>query len=344
MNGIAVSDLKDLVTVTLSEYNKGGFQDIAGDLQEYLFLNKLLPRYKSSKRGKSYQFPVMTAYGENAENTAPYAVDNTVVNEHMAMGEVPWRFTKTAYAFDLREEAINSGDPEQIVDLIAARKQAAMGALAVLMEENGWGTPSDSSDELTPYGIPYWVVKNSSEGFNGGAPSGFTEVGGLNPTTYSNWKNYTGTYANITKDDAIRTMRKAALLTSFKTPLKSPAYDTSGISDRYQIYVNEDTYLTMAEIGEAQNDNLGKDIASMDGIVVFHKNPIIFVPYLDNDTDDPIYMINWGVMSIATLNNWVLRENVREDATRNNVVKVDTDLVWNVVCENRRLQTVLYKA
>ena len=344
MNGIAVSDLADLVTTTLSEYDRGSFQDIASELQEYLFLSKLLPRYKKSHRGKSYKFPLMTQLGQNAENTGTFAVDNVTVDDRMIMGEVPWAMTKTAYAFDLREDEFNSGDAEQIVDLIATRKQASLGALAVLMEENGWSAPAASTDKETPLGLPYWIVKNASAGFHGAAPSGHTEVAGISPTTYDTWLNYTGTYSTVSKDDLVATMRKAALQTSFKSPMKSPAFDTTGLADNFQVYVGEDVYLDFAEVGEAQNDNLGRDIASMDGTIVFHKNPIVYIPYLDNDSDNPVYMVNWGVMEIATLKDWVLRENVREDAVRNNVVKVDTDLVWNVVCKNRRLQTVLYKA
>ena len=61
-----------------------------------------------------------------------------------------------------------------------------------------FGKPTDSSDVVTPRGLFYWIVKNSgTPGFNGGIPSGFTDVGGLSPTTYPRWKNWTGQYVNI---------------------------------------------------------------------------------------------------------------------------------------------------
>ena len=42
-------------------------------------------------------------------------------------------------------------------------------------------------------------------------------------------------------------------------------------------YVNEDTMSSLEDLGEAQNENLGRDIASMDGQIIFRRVPIIWV-------------------------------------------------------------------
>ena len=341
---IEVSDLKGIIQTTLSEYEKGSVVDIASDLTEYMFLDKLLPRHKKSHRGKSFKWNLMTKIGENAKHTALFDKRNIDISDNIIQGEVPWRFTKTSYAFDLREEEINSGSAEQLVDLIDTRRQGAKAALAVLMEEAGWGKPTDSSDGLTPYGIEYYIVKNATEGFYGGAPSGFSDVAGISPTTYDKWRNYTGPYTNVTKDDLILSMKKSVLETGFKTPMQAPALDQSGIANKYQIYMNKNTYLEFDKVGESQNDNLGRDVASMFGTLVFKNNPIIHVPYLDSDDENPVYMVNWNTFEIAVLDNWMLRETITDAPTYSHVVIVEIDLAWNTICKNRRMNAVFHQA
>ena len=174
MPGLDVSQLSGLITLTLEKYGKGKVTDIAANIQDYVCMSKLLPKYKESlDGGKSFKFNLATAYGDNSRHTGLFAVDNVDVTDAVIQGEVPWRFTETAYSYDLREEAINSASEERIVNHIILRREEEMGGLAELMEETFWGKPASSADVTTPFGIDYWVVTNASTGFNGGNPSGF---------------------------------------------------------------------------------------------------------------------------------------------------------------------------
>ena len=73
--------------------------------------------------------------------------------------------------------------PARLVNLLQSSRVDAMTDLAELMESNFWGAPASSSDTLKPYGVPYWIVYNATTGFNGGHPSGFSDVGSFSSTT-----------------------------------------------------------------------------------------------------------------------------------------------------------------
>ena len=344
--GLSVDQLQGLINTTLSKYGRGKLTDLAYDKQEYVVMDKLLNEKKVIfDGGKSYQFNVMTKKGGNARHYGMYETDNVNVTDGITQGEVPWRFTQASYAFDVKEEKINSPKAEQIVDLILARRAQEIAGLAELLEETFWGKPTDSSDKVTPFGIDYWIVKNASEGFNGGNPSGFTAgCAGIDASAYSNWMNYTGTYSSARKTELVKKMKKAARLTNFKSPVKHPNYDTSGNSQKFQIYVNESTISDIETIGEGQNENLGRDIDSMYGTLTFHNNPIIYVPQLDDASDDPVYMVNWGVFFLAFLKDWFLKENTKPAPNQNDVVQVFVEMAWNSVCVDRRKQAIFYKA
>ena len=347
--GLSVSQLSGLVSTTLSNLGRGKITDIAADLQEYVAMDKLLTQNNVKfEGGESIKFNLTSTLGSNARDVGLYQVDNVDVDDSHIQGEVPWRFTECSYAFDRREKQLNSPKMERIVDLIKLRRAREIGGLADHMETRFWGKPATSADTTTAFGIPYWVVKTSGNttyanaGFNGGDPSGFSSgAAGLATATYDNWKNFAANYVTVSKNDLIKRMRKAHRLTDFKSPIKHPSYDMGGIARKFQIYVNDATINTMEDVGEAQNENLGRDLDSMGGTMAFRKNPIIYIPFLDADSSNPVYMINYGVFKCVMLEGEWMRETVQVAPNQHNVVQVFTDLSWNTVCYDRRKQAVL---
>jgi hypothetical protein len=232
----------------------------------------------------------------------------------------------------------------RILNLVKAKKAQAMLSLAKKLEAQFWTKPADSSDELNMFGLPYWIVKNAVLGFNGGNPAGFTAgAGSLDSTVFPNWKNHTGSYVNWTKDDCVRKMRTTYENVQFKCPYDCPDYRRG--SERYEIFMGLTTRQMLEEIGEKQNDNLGRDIAPMDGRIVFNGNPVTRVPYLDSDTSYPIFFVDWSRFYFVFLQGEYLREEPAEKApNQSTVVKADIYLTANLRCTDRRRLGVLYKA
>lgn len=336
---LTTSQVGDLIASTLPELGELRFTEIATDLQDHTAMRNLLRKNRVIfESGRAVQWNVMVTYGGAAANVGLYASDNVNTPDVMTTASVDWRFTNTNYAVDARIIAMNR-QPRMIVNMLQEQRFQALIGLAELMESNFWGPPVQSTDGLTPWGINTWVVKNATEGFNGGAPAGYTSIG-LNPTTYPRWQNWTYQYTIVSKDDLVRHWRTAATKTRFKPVVDgTPTYDTG---DVYGFYTNYNVIQPLEELLEAQNDNLGSDVASQDGKVVFRRAPVMWVPKLDADTTNPVYGLDWGVLKTAILRGWWLKETAVPIVPGQHTVAAQfIDLVYQWIIRDRRRMFVL---
>lgn len=333
--------INDVLIGTLNDLGKLKFSQIAQDIQKYEVLGRLMKEHKVKfDSGDGIQRNLMVTTSGNARHVGLYEPDVTNVTDVLRQTNIPWRHLTTNYAFDRREKQMNSGG-SRIVDVVQLRRTDAMIDLAKLMETAFWNKPADSSDELLPFGVPYWIVKNATTGFNGGAPSGFSA--GAGGVLHDNWKNYTAQYTTVTKTDAIKKMRRAHRLIDFQSPVDIPDY-RRGNGQQYRIYVNIDTIEGFEELGEAQNENLGRDLAAYDGTMSFRRHTIVYIPFLNDDSTDPIYFIDWSCFNPVFLRGEYLREEGPIRSPKQHTVKeVHIDLTYNYLCTDRRRQAVLSK-
>ncbi|OHB56129.1 MAG: hypothetical protein A2Y07_01260 [Planctomycetes bacterium GWF2_50_10] len=342
MNMLTDQELKDLTIGTLKHLGKLKFNQIAQNLVRYEVMGRIMRRDKVQfDSGTGIQRTLMVDHSNAARNVGLYQKDAINVGDVLETIEIPWRHTTTNYAFDRRELSMNGGE-SKIVDLLKVRRVDGMLSLTELMESNFWSAPQNETDKTTPWGVPLWVVPNITEGFNGDKFG--TWASGPGGLTHAKFKNWTGQYIAITKDDLIRGMRRAHRQTGFESPINIPDY-RSGRGDQFRIYMNERTLESMENLGESQNENLGRDLAPMDGTITFRRNPIIWVPFLDDVLTDPIYMLNFAYFHPVFLKGEYLRETDPKEAPEQHTVSViHIDLTWNVICTDRRRQCVLQKA
>lgn len=342
---LQADDIADLIKTTQRDLGRMKWTDISYSLQEYVALPMLLQREKVSfQSGYGIQWNVATATSGAAKDTELYATDSVNVSDVMQTANIPWRHVTTNYAIERREVAMNRA-PAEIVDLVRIRRNDAMIDLAKHMEERFWTKPASSTDNQRMYGIPYWIVypgtvSVSNGAFEGSNPSGFSAgAGNLDSSTYSAWRNWAATYTAITATDLIRKWRRAATFTNFKAPVPSPSYNTG---NNYGYYTNYNVIGPLEEALEAQNDNLGNDIASKDGRLLFRQVPVTWVPYLEANTANPVYGINWGVLKPAFLAGEYMREEGPTPASAQHTVFVThVDTTLNLMCTNRRMNFVL---
>src|SRR5262245_10979560 len=272
---LTATGLNDLVATTLRNLGKPNFTEIATDLQDHTALPNLLTKNRVVfAGGLGIQWDVMVNHAASFSNVGLGASDNVNIIDTMVQAQADWRNSTASYAIIGQEISMNQGEA-RIVDLIKERRLAALISLAEGMENNFWGPPVASTDSVTPWGVNTWVVKNASEGFNGGLPSGYTTIG-LSPTTFPRWNNYTFPYTAITRDDCIRKWRKAATLTKFKPAVQGIPSPNTG--DTYGYYTTYGVIGPLEEALESQNDNLGNDVASKDGQTMFRRAPVMWVP------------------------------------------------------------------
>ncbi len=343
MATLQADDIVDLITITQKDLGKMRWTDLSYDLQEYVALPSLLQKEKVAYgSGYGMQWNVMTGTSGATKDVGLYEVDSVNVSDVMTTGSVPWRHMTTNYAIERREIAMNTG-AAQIVDLVKIRRHDAMVDLAKHLEGRFWAKPDTSADNLRIFGVPYWIVYNATEGFNGGNPSGFSSgAAGLDSSTYTNWKNWSANYTAGGSGDLVAKWRKAATFTNFKAPHAAPAY---GQAARYGYYTNYAVISDLENRLGGQNDNLGYDIASMDGKVVFRGTPVTWVPNLESFAGDPVYGINWGQFKPAFLSGEYLREEGPVKASNQHTVfQTHLDLTMNIMCTDRRSNFVLATA
>jgi hypothetical protein len=349
MPTLTAQNIDDLVQSTQDELGKDRYSDIASDLQEYHVMTKLMKKERMLfGSGIGIRRNVMVAENPSVREVGLGEADIVNISDHMKHIFVPFRRLTGNWAYDVVEVMMNS-KPAQIVELVKVRRLATMIDFARVMEQAFWNKPADSTDRVKVFGVDYWLVANDTAGFNGGNPSGFPAgAGDLSSITYPNWSNYTDKYTNVTKDDLISKMRTARRKTNFLSPIQFPEY-TDATKQKFSIYVDEVTIKAIETIGEQQNENLGRDVASMDGQISFGGNPIIWVPQLDTHknaagtaNNSPVYMINWGCMCICFLEGDFMREGKpKESPKSHNMREVHTDTTWQVLCDNRRKCAVL---
>ena len=349
MPGIQAEAMGDLIRTTQNELGEMKWTDISTDLIEHVALSKLMKANKIEfSSGPQVQWDLMVDYNHSTRAVGLYASDVTDVPDVMAQGMIPWRHVTGSWAIDRREIAMNR-TPRRIIELVKTRRIASLIGMAEYMEDRIWRVPAPT-DTLNFFGIPYWITKSATpatqannNGFNGTAPAGYSSVGGVSPTTYPRWSNYTDIYTTVSKDDLVRKLRRAMTMTAFKPPAEGiPDFSTG---NNYGVYTNYAVLGTLEEMLEAQNDNLGNDVASMDGKVMFRRNPVEYIPKLDDDTTDPVYGVNWGDLKIMGLRGeWLNETVIAVQPGQHTVSATHVDTSLNLISRNRRKHFVLAKA
>lgn len=352
-------DIADLITTTLYNEPKGRFINMAPELTKYVVMRELLTKRGGlvvKKGGVGIKETLMVDAGGRSRWVGELEEDVVTIGDHLKKMQLNWCLLTDNMAYGKSEILENRGR-ERINNVIKPRRMAMMLRVAASMEDAFFDAP-DASDPLTPWGLQYWIVKNSSTGFNGGLPSGFTTVANINLTQVPQFKNYTGTYTTISKTDLVEKLRTAHRHTDWVSPVKmSDFYGDFG--QRRVLFVNEATIMGLENVGEAQNENLGRDLAPysgdnrgrrdmmfIDGEIVFKKHPIRYAPHLDADTTNPVYMIDLATLHALTLAG----ENMNESDVvslaagkqhRVYVSYIDHKCQW--ICNNRRSNVVFYQ-
>ncbi len=341
--GLDYNKIDDLVNSTQQKLiARGAFVDMQTDLTDHIAVREMWKgKQKAFEGGLEWRFDLQMDHNHSARTVGLFETDGSAIHDTLTNGKVGPRHINAHYIYDQREPDFQRGGLA-IVNLIKSRYVSMMVSVFELMEEILWSKPTDSSDAMTPYGIAYWVTKNATEGFNGGNPSGFTDGrAGISTLTYPRFANWTAQYASVSKEDLIRKMRRAHRKTKFRSPV---SHAVPNLQTGNGIYTCDTVIGLLEEILESQNMNLGNDIASKDGKTTFKSTPVTYAPYLDNDSSDPVYMLDWKKLAVGIMSGW---ENQLSKPTavpgKHLVRRVDLDASMNMVCTDPRRQAVISK-
>ncbi len=334
---VTAADISDLTLTLLNELGPLRFQQIGQNRIYYEIFQRWFRRDK-----------VMFDTGRGIQRTLANKIPQVAAHVGFLDGEeagvlhdvvdqlsIPWRHARTRWPIHYQTDILMNRGRSRIVNVLAPRRATHLIALVEELENKGWAAPA-STNKTEPYGVMYWLVNNSTTGFNGGAPTGHTTVGGVSLTDSPTFKNYTAQYTSVTKADLIKKMRTAYRSIRFVSPVQNQDY-SGQIADRYRLYVNETTISNLEDVGEGQNENLGRDIAPYDGTITFRRNPIIYVDKLDDESTNPVLMIDHSTFYPVCLAGDYLRETEAiRMPTQPNVFWVYVYITYNYLCVDRR--------
>jgi hypothetical protein len=298
--------MDDLVNTTLPLFKRLSWTDISLEHPEYISSEILRKEYVTERGGVDLRFKVKTRNTGLAVNTGILAEDVTGIEDVTTGGTVPWTKQSVNWSYSVDEEDFQS-DRETIIELLKLRDHDAMSDMAELNEENMWSAPTSTSDKR-PMGIPFWLQKDTNTAANDGTlngrdPSGFTGgAAGISSVTYARWRNWTFRYAAVSSDDLVRKVKLAMFFTKFKAPVKYPELKY-GAGPQRRIYTTFRVSEPLERLAETRNENHGSDLARFmyqggeQAGVTIGGVPLIPVHHLQaNDTNDPLYGVDWSVM------------------------------------------------
>lgn len=342
--GIPFGQIDDAVLLTQNKLVKrGAFVDMQTDLTDHVAVREIWEkRKKKFNGGKAWEVEYQMDHNHSAKSVGLYETDGSSMGDTMAKGEVEPRHVNAHYIYDLREKAFQRGGTS-IVDFIKTKYSGMMVSFYEYLEQLLWGKPDDDDDERTPYGLAYWIVRGATEGFTGGNPAGFPNGrAGIDSNKWPRYKNYSAPYAELSDEDFVDKAVRAHRKSKFRSPL---SHATPKLSDmKNGIYTNDTVISTLERLLKKSNMNLGNDIAAKEGKLLFKGTPVQYAPYLDEDAQDPWFMIDWAWMVLGTMPGW--ENNLSKPymvPNKHNVRRVDLDASMNLFCSDPRRQTVLWK-
>lgn len=338
--------IDDLATITLSKFKRIKFTNISRDYQ-HLTVSRLINEKKVRESGgKDIRFFLKTGTTGNARPSGIFDPDQTSIAPLMTEANVPWRQLTTNYSYSVYEDSFQSSE-ETLIEQLKVREIDALEDMMELLEVHFWTAPT-SPTENRLWGLPLWIQKDTTTtgSFAGGNPSGFSSgLAGIDTGAHANWRNWAGSYTDVSISDLVKGIKKAMRRTLFKNYVQQPEL-SYGSSKQCEMFTTETVVDQLERIAEQRNDNLGKDVALYMNEVMIGGCPISWVPYLDaNDTSAPVYGVNWSKFRPHVKKGWdMTRQGPKVAPLQHDTRTVHIDHWMNYVCTDRRAQWVLSKA
>lgn len=358
--GYQAEDVADLIASVDRHRERMSWVDLAPDIPNYTAFPMLMKRDKvkvlSGGRGHEWNYVM----DDNGQATATKLGASKTYNQVdvTVKAHVPWRHVTSDWTYEEREVAMCTGR-EQIFDYIELQRVTGMQSLASILEQYLWSNPPSNTDDTVPVGIPYLIPKHSvtldptsatTVGLFGRNPvaadaTTFSTHQNIDSDSYDQYRNYAVKWdGTVTQGASVRLLRTLMRKTNWKSPVSQPHLKGTQGEPSFQLCMNLDTLNLFEEYAENQNDQLGFDALSGFMRATIKRFPLTWVPYLDSDTSNPIYGIDWRVVRpIVLRGEFLKRSKPRILDTRHRTVVQDIDITINFEVLNRRQLFVMSK-
>ena len=307
--GVKNSELVDLIAVTLNDLPKQTFE-VEWDNQDYEFCRIYQQDRMVIDGGTQIERKVMLDTTGNARYRRAFDTDLPTIGDTIHTIKVPWTRIGTDYSWDEFEILQNKNSAKGFINLMKVRRTDGLSALANLIEDRAWKTPTSATDDLYPFGVPYYFnVKNAAGAVN--ATAGFvgatvdyqdgttgTTCAGIDAATETKWRNYAAVYTDV-NNALLLAFRKAFVYTSFKAPLfiNDPSQKRTAAK---RVYTDFDTAVKLMELADQRDDNhnakdlMGNLIVNNGALTYINRLPVVPIAELNGATYTPIYTVDFA--------------------------------------------------
>jgi len=268
--------------------------------------------------------------------------------------KVDWTHSTTNLEYERREIAMNTGNKVRIYNYLKSKMQNMFREWAELLQPKLILSPTSSTDKKNPHGLASWLslgTDNSTGAWTGYSGvyndgSGTTyNVGGIASTASSKarWGSYYADHNGEFGNNIVDLMARAYRKTHFIPPMvpRKIGAEHNPVSN-FRLYSNDVVIGNFEAMARAQDDKVGPDIVKYQGIPHFKGVPFIYVDELDTTRaslrgTNPIYGVNHTYFKCVVLkeNDFVVgRPRQRDNA--HNVLAVDADVSFGILCTNRQ--------
>ncbi len=328
-------------------------QDISLPLQEYKYASRLFSGNlkKDTMSTSQCKWKVKVDTNDNFAVVGLYHRDSTTRVNVLSEGELKWGLTTNNYHYDIDEEIFQLGG-RQIYDYLESLEADLMTSFYTGMEDLMFGAgPSASTvSPFPPVSLLWWITatddsstdNNAEEGFNGDAPLGWADVGGINPAEYDQWKNRTFPYVTVDRADFVEKTINSMDLCQFVPPVARPDIVDQKRHD-WELLTTHSRLAEARQLLQLGNDNIGDDMAAHSGTVYIRGVPLNWVPAWTNSasanlrTDGVILGVNWATFRCYYARGRQMRKRkaFQHPEMSNVRVRCMDDSV-QLVCFNRR--------
>lgn len=360
------TELLDFISLTLNDLPDNHFE-VNWTNQDYEFTRIYQNERMVIDGGNQIERKIMFDNSGHARYRYNYDTDEPSVEDLMSTIKVPWTRLGTYYGWDDLEIRRNLNSSKRIVDLMKERRVDGSWALADLIENRGWKTPTNATDTLYPYGVPYYLNHmtsgQSTDGFVGQTityqdSSTDTTCANIDASTNVKWRNYVALYTSI-NNAFIKKVRLALMYTKFKAPiiLNDPSQAERSAQKRF--YSDFNTVAELMDFADAKDDNhggkeaLGGLVVDDSGLVMLNRLPVVPIAQLEGVTDPesgiataPIYCIDFSYFTpFVHEGYWMIESEPMTDRTQHTAFTVFLDGAHQNLCTNRKkVGFVMHKA
>jgi hypothetical protein len=359
--GVKNADLADLIATTINDLPNQTF-DVGWDNNEYEFCRIYQQERMVIDGGTQIERKVMLDHTGNARYRRSFDTDNPTVGDVMHTIKVAWTKIGTNYSWEKFEILQQKNSAKGFISLMKIRRIDGLWALANLIEDRAWKTPTNASDDLYPNGVPYYMniknaagAVNTSSGFVGATidyqdASTGTICAGIDAATETKWRNYAALYANV-DNSLLKAFRLAFMYTKFKAPLfvKDPSDKRSGAK---RVYTDFDTVARLMDLADMRDDNhSGKEVLGNlrvddGGLVTVNRLPVVPISQLNGAAHTPMYCLDFAkFIPYVHEGYWMEEGEPMTDRGQHTTFTTFLDGAHNNLCLNRReAGFVLHKA